>query len=300
MQPDSNIKQYFQLHFIIFIWGFTAVLGALISLEAVPLVWYRLSLTVPFILLWLTYKKTPYKIDLKTFSKFTLLGLIIAIHWIAFFHAIKVSNVSVTLITLSTGAFFTALMEPFFFRRRIIIWEILSGLAIVSILYFIFRGDKFHLLGMLWGVLAAVTSSLFAVINGVFVKKHNADVMSLYEFGMGAVFVSIFLLISGGFSTEFFNLNMNDWVYLFILAGICTAYAGVVSIRLMKHISPFTIMLSINLEPVYGIILALIIFGDAERMTPIFYVGATLILMIVLINSYFKLKEIKRLKNLAS
>ncbi len=297
MQPNNDIKQYVHLHFIIFIWGFTAVLGALISLDALPLVWYRLSLTIPFLLVWFIYKGISLKIDLKTFLIFAFQGFIIAVHWLSFFHAIKISNVSVTLITLSTGAFFTALIEPLFFKRRIIIWEILSGLLIVGILYFIFRGDKFHVLGMLWALLAAITSSIFAVANGIYVKTYNADVMSFYEFATGAACISIFLLFTNGFTPQFFDLSSKDWIYLLILSGICTAYAGVASIRLMKYISPFTIMLSINMEPVYGILLALLIFGDSEKMTPAFYIGAVLILIIVLVNSFFKIRSLKRAKS---
>lgn len=295
MHPVNNFfkeyKDYFTLHFLIFIWGFTAILGALISLDAIPLVWYRLTLTIPFLLIWFWYKNISIRIDLKAFFRFLFMAGIISLHWFSFFHAIKVSNVSITLIALSTGAFFTALLEPLFFRRSVSFYEVFFGFLIIIILYFMNRVDSFALQGMLWGLMAALTSALFSVINGLYVKTYRPEVITFYEFGLGAVIISVVLLIKGGFDAAFFSLKPMDWVYLLILSSICTAYAGLVSIRLMKTLSPYTIMLSINLEPVYGIILALLIFGEKERMNPIFYMGAALILLIVVLNSVLKMKE---------
>ena len=115
----SNLKYYFQLHFIVFIWGFTAILGKLITIDAIPLVWYRMLLASIFIALYFIYKKQSFSLSKKTFLKFFLSGILIALHWITFFKAIKVSNVSVALVTMSTGAFFTSFIEPFFFKRKI-------------------------------------------------------------------------------------------------------------------------------------------------------------------------------------
>ena len=289
--PASNVKDYITLHFLIFIWGFTAILGALISLEAIPLVWYRLTLTIPFLLLWYWFKRISIRIDTKAFFRFLFLGGVIALHWFSFFHAIKVSNVSVTLISLSTGAFFASILEPFFFKRRISYSEVVFGILIVVILYMMFRGDSFNIHGMLWGLMAAFTSALFSVINGLYVRTYKPEVITLYEFSFGAIIISILLLYRGKFNLEFFQLSTMDWVYLLILASICTAYAGLTSIKLMKFLSPYTIMLSINLEPVYGIILALLIFGEKEQMSTIFYIGAVLILTIVVLNSYLKMRN---------
>lgn len=294
MQPNDKLKNYFTLHFLIFIWGFTAVLGALISLEAIPLVWYRLVLTIPFLLIWFWIKKISLRIDLKAYFRFLFLGAVIALHWFSFFHAVKVSNVSVTLISLSTGAFFTSLLEPLFFRRRVSFYEVFFGLLIVVVLYFMFKMDNFYLKGMFWGLVAALTSAIFSVVNGLYVKSYKPEIITFYEFGLGAVIISFVLLANESFTSEFFRLSTSDWVYLLILSGICTAYAGLTSIRLMKHLSPYTIMLSINLEPVYGIILALLIFGDKEKMNSNFYIGAFFIFGIVVLNSYLKMKELHK------
>ena len=293
MLQKNNIQSYIKLHFIIFIWGFTAVLGALISLEAIPLVWYRISLALPFLLVWILYRKLPLKVSPKSMVKFALGGFIIALHWVGFFMAIKVSNVSVALVTLSTGAFFTSLLEPLFFRRKIRPLEVFFGILIIGGLYLIFKVDNLYLYGMLWALLAAFLSALFSVINGLFVAKHSGFVLSFYQLSFGLLAISVYLFFNGDFTIEFFQLSNSDWFYLLILATICTAYAFAASIDLMKHLSPYTIMLSINLEPVYGIILALLIFGEKEKMDTNFYLGALLILGIVILNSMLKTRNKK-------
>lgn len=293
MRRSNNIQSYFKLHFIILIWGFTAVLGALISLEAIPLVWYRLALALPFLLIWIRFKKLPMMVKPKSMIKFAFGGFIIALHWVAFFMAIKLSNVSVALVTMSTGAFFASLLEPLFFKRKIKPIEVFLGILIIGGLYLIFRVDNLYLYGILWALLAAFLSALFSVLNGLYVIKHSGFVLSFYQLLFGLLAITIYLLFSGGFTYEFFKLGSSDWLYLFILATICTAYAFAASIDLMKHLSPYTIMLSINMEPVYGIILALIVFGEKEKMDSFFYLGAFLILAIVILNSILKIKQTK-------
>ncbi len=293
MRRENNIQNYIKLHFIIFIWGFTAVLGALISLEAIPLVWYRLALALPFLFVWIKYKKLSLKVGTRSLVKFSIGGFIIALHWIGFFMAIKLANVSVALVTLSTGAFFTSLLEPLFFKRKIRPIEVVFGLLIIGGLYLIFRVDHLYLYGMLWALLAAFLSALFSVLNGLFVMKHSGFVLSFYQLFFGLLAISVYLLFNGDFTLEFFSLDKSDWGYLLILASVCTAYAFAASIDLMKYLSPYTIMLSINLEPVYGIILALLIFGEKELMGRQFYMGALIILAIVMLNSILKTKKEK-------
>lgn len=294
MHQKNNIPSFLKLHFIILIWGFTAVLGALISLDAIPLVWYRLLLALPLLWVWIKFRKLPLKVPPKSLLKFALGGLIIGLHWVGFFMAIKVSNVSVALVSMSTGAFFASLLEPLFFRRKIKPVEVFLGILVIVGLYIIFRVDNLYLYGMLWALLAAFLSALFSVINGLFVVKYNGFVLSFYQLLFGLLGITIYLLFAGSFSVEFFQLSSSDWFYLIILASICTAYAFASSIELMKHLSPYTIMLSINLEPVYGIILALLVFGEKERMDTNFYYGALLILGIVVLNTLLKIRQKKR------
>ena len=288
---ESKIKNYLHLHFIIFIWGFTAILGALISIDAIPLVWYRMLLASIFLFLFIKFSKRSLFIKKRTLIKFVIGGIIIALHWITFFLAIKSSNVSVALITMSTGAFFASLIEPIFFKRRISKLELFLGLVVVAGLYIIFQVEGNYILGITYGLISAFLSALFSVANGLYVKKYDPFIMSFYQLSIGALFITILLLFKGSFTVEFFQLSYNDWMYLLILASICTAYAFSVSIKIMKVLSPYTVMLSINLEPVYGIILALIIFGDKEKMSPVFYYGALIILLSVILNAIIKNKS---------
>ncbi|KGL64076.1 DMT family transporter [Polaribacter sp. Hel1_85] len=293
---ESKLKNYLILHLIVFIWGFTAILGALISLDAIPLVWYRMSLAVIFIALYFILKKKSFKVDSKGIFKFFITGVIIALHWVFFFKAIKVSNVSVALVTMSTGAFFTSLLEPIFFRRKINPLEILLGLIVVFGLYIIFSFESQYKLGIIYALISSFLSALFSVFNGLFIKKYNGETISFYQLFFGVFSITVYLLFTNGFSTSFFEVTNSDWLYLIILSSICTAYAFIVSVKVMKFISPYTVMLTINLEPIYAIILALFIFGDKEKMNPEFYLGAFIVLFVVLLNGIIKNKTVIRNK----
>ena len=292
MQND-NLKSYLHLHLIVFIWGFTAILGELISLDALPLVWFRMLMAVGFIVLFMLYKKTDITIPRKTIMVFFLLGLVIALHWLTFFKAIKVSNVSVTLACLSTGAFFASFLEPILYKRKVIWYEVFFGLLVVVGLYIIFNFEGDYYLGIILALTSAFLSALFSVMNGRYAKMYDSTVISFYELSGGVLCFSIYLLLTNSFSKEFFILKPSDWVYLIILSSICTAYAFIASVKVMKFISPYTVMLTINLEPIYGIILALLIFKDKEKMSPEFYLGALIILFTVVLNGIIKY----RLKN---
>lgn len=286
--PNDKLKSYVRLHIIVFIWGFTAILGRLISLEALPLVWYRMFIAIFFLFGYILIKKIPLKISKKVLIQFLFAGLIIALHWFAFFRAIKVSNISVTLACLSTGAFFTSILEPLFFGKKIVWYEVFFGILAFLGLYIIFRVNGNYFEGIILALFATVLSGTFAIINSKFVKEHHPSVISLYELIGGVLFFSVFLFFSGGYNENFFQLSMNDFKYLLILSSICTAYAFTASTSIMKHLSPYTVMLTINLEPIYGIILAVLIFGDAEKMDVNFYLGALIILITVILNTILK------------
>lgn len=266
-------------------------MGALISIEAVPLVWYRMLLASGIVFLWIKFRKKRLKFPPRTIAAFFLSGLIIALHWLAFFGAIKVANVSVTLAIMSTGAFFTSLLEPLLHNRRIIWYEVLFGLIVVIGLYIIFSVESQYVWGIVLALCASFLGALFSVINGKFAVKYDASVISFYELLFGTFCISIFLAASGSFDVTFFQLSTNDWIYLLILASVCTAYAFIASIHVMKWVSPYTVMLTINMEPVYGIILALLILGDSENMSPQFYYGASIILITVAANGIIKISR---------
>ena len=287
MQND-NLKSYLHLHVIVFIWGFTAILGKLISLEALDLVWYRMlfaSVIMTFVVL---FNKEKIKVPFNVLIGFIVSGIIIAAHWLTFYQAIKVSNVSITLACLSTGAFFASILQPIFYKRRVIWYELLFGIIVVVGLGIIFNVETKFKTGIYLAVTSAFLSALFSVINGKYAKEYDPNVISLYELSSGVFFLSIYLFFAGSFTPAFFSLSVNDLIWLFLLSSICTAYAFSASVKVMKFLSPFTVMLTINLEPIYGIILALLIFKDGEEMSPLFYVGALIILATVIANGIVK------------
>lgn len=288
----SKLKDYLHLHLIVFIWGFTAILGKLISIDAIPLVWYRMFLASIFIAIYFLVFRKKFSLDKPGIIRFLFTGLIIALHWITFFKAIKVSNVSVALVTMSTGAFFTSLIEPFFFKRKIRLIEILLGAMVIGGLYIIFSFESQYTLGIIYALISSFLAALFAVLNGLYIKKYDANVISLYQLFFGSLFITLFLGATGAFTADFFSLDGTDWLYLILLSSVCTAYAFIASVKVMRNLTPYTVMLTINLEPVYAIILALFIFGDSEKMNSEFYLGAFIVLFVVLLNGI--LKNMKR------
>ena len=293
--PNVKFKNYLHLHFLVFIAGFTAILGELISITAIPLVWYRMGIASILIFIYIKVLKINIKVSLKGLLKLSLAGIVIALHWITFFASIDASNVSIALAMFSTGAFFASFIEPLIYRRKIIWYEILFGIIIVVGVFIITQSEIKYLLGIVLGISSAFFSSLFAVLNGKFMEQYTATVISFYEFISGVVFISIFILLfGGGYNTEFFNLSPSDFGYLFILGSVCTAYAFIAAVYIMKHISPYTVVLTYNMEPIYGIVIAIILFPEKEKMSPAFYYGVVIIIATVLANAI--LKNSRRLK----
>ena len=295
---NAKLQNYLHLHFLVFIAGFTAILGELISIGSIALVWYRMAIAGILMFLYIKMIKLKITIDKRTMMKFFAAGVIIALHWITFFEAIKQSNISITLAMFSTGAFFASFIEPLIYKRRIIWYEILFGIIVIIGVFLITQSEIKYLNGIILAISSALFSTLFAVINGQFIQKHSATVISFYEFISGVAFLSLFILIfNGGFNTAFFILSNSDWLYLFILASICTAYAFIGSVKVMKYISPYTVVLSYNLEPVYGITLALFLFPETETMSPQFYYGAILVLSTVLMDGILKNSKFAKKKS---
>ena len=288
MQNDK-LNNHIHLHFLVLIAGFTAILGELISIDAIPLVWFRMSIAGVLMFLFIKIKKRSLKVPVKAVIRFSIAGIIIALHWITFFAAIKASNISITLAMFSTGAFFASLIEPLFYKRKIIDYEILFGLIVIAGVILITQSELHYILGIALGISSALFATLFAVLNGQFVQNYKASVISFYEFVSGVLFMSIFIALTGdGFDSSYFQLTASDWTCLIILASVCTAYAFIASIHVMKYITPYTLVLTYNLEPIYGIVLAIIIFPQTETMRPLFYLGAGLIISTVLLNAVFK------------
>lgn len=287
--PNANLKDYFHLHFLVFIAGFTAVIGEVITISAIPLVWFRMLMAFILMVVYVLFSKVNLKISFQSVLRLSVAGVIIALHWITFFASIDASNVSTTLAVVSTGTFFASIIEPIVYKRKMLWYEILFGMFVIVGVYIITQSEMQYLTGIILGIFSAFFSSLFAVLNGSFLKKHSATVISFYEFISGVLFITIYILcFEGGFSKEFFSLSTSDFWYIFLLASICTTYAFIASVYIMRTVSPYTVMLTYNLEPIYGIIVALILFPEKEKMSHTFYYGAFVIIAVVLLNAVVK------------
>lgn len=288
MQKGSLMKSYLNLHFIVFIWGFTAVLGDLITIKEASLVWYRMLIAGIFMLLYVVITKKPWKLPVKSFTHLIGVGFLIALHWLFFFKAINVSNVSITLAVFSTGAFFASILEPIFFNRKMLWYEVFFGLIIIGGLLMIMQVEGQYLEGMLYALLSVFLGVTFTLFNGKLIMKYDPSVITLYEFFAGVLLITGYLFYEGTFTPEFFQISADDWVLIVILSSICTAYAFTASVNVMKKLTPYTVMLTTNMEPVYGIILAYFILGEKEKMSSGFYIGAVIILMTVILNGVLK------------
>ncbi|NGY38526.1 DMT family transporter [Flavobacterium sp. XN-5] len=295
MQNDK-LKSYISLHLIVFIWGFTAILGALITITADAIVWYRMLLAAAFLFVFIIFKKKSFRVPLNSFLKLIFVGFLIAMHWITFFHAIHISNVSITLSVFSLGAFFASILEPLFYGRKVLWYEVFFGVIIIAGLAMIMKVEVNYLSGMLYALVSIILGVLFTLMNGKLIQNHDATVISFYEFLAGVFFISIYFLFENKFTADFFVLSYNNWMLMIILASICTAYAFTASVKVMKKLSPYTVMLTTNLEPVYGIILAYFIIGGKEKMSFSFYIGAVIILITVILNGIIKHKAGKKVQ----
>ncbi|HEU4717727.1 MAG TPA: DMT family transporter [Bacteroidia bacterium] len=285
-------RNYFLLHFIVFIWGWTAILGKQITLPAIKLVWLRIPIALGGILAYLLIARKPVAEKPSNLVKYFGVGLIVALHWICFYASIKESNVSITLACFSTGSLFTSFIEPVFFKRKISLYEIIFGLMVVIALLIIFGVETHFSIGIVLGVLAALTSSFFGVVNGYMVKKgHDGTLISLYEMAGGFAGMTVYVLLFHPFPGPLLAMSGEDLFYMLLLGLVCTSLPFLISLYILKTISPYTVSLTLNLETVYGIIFAYFIFHEDKQLTPWFYLGAAIILSTVFLNGWIKMRK---------
>ena len=283
----------FRLHLIVFLWGFTAILGKLIQIDAASLVFYRMLFTAFFLFIYLRFfKKESLKIDKKTLFRLVAIGSVMAAHWFFFFESIKVSNVSIALSCLSLSTLFAAVIEPIIFKRKIDWLEILIGIVIVACILLIFNAEFKYKLGIFYGILCALCGTIFSVLNGKMFGKTSSGNIIFYEIFGGWLVISAVFLLTGQLSFVH-EISLHDYALVILLASVFTAYPMFESIKLMKYISPFTLILTVNLEPVYGIILAFFIFGASEHMSPIFYIASAVMILSIVVNGLIKSKRKK-------
>jgi len=275
---------------VVFILGFTAILGKLISLDAISLVLIRTLFASLILFVFMVLAKNKIEFNYKTILWGSLIGVFVALHWLTFFHAIKISNVAVTLGCLSTSTLFVAFLEPFFMKKKISFIDIIAGLIIISAVYLIFRFEFRYVDGIIFAVISAFLAAVFSVLNKVISNKnHNVQVLALSELFTAFIVCSFILLYFNAQQfSKLFSLSNSDLFYLFLLASLGTTYAFTATIALIKKLNAFVVVLAINMEPVYGILLAFWIFGESEKMTPGFYIGATVILTTVVVYSLMK------------
>jgi len=287
----NKFRSLIHFHFIVFIFGFTAILGSLISISSLSLVWYRMLIAVMCLLIILPLLKKKLIIPKSLFFKLLFCGILISLHWVFFFKAIKASNVSITLSILSLGAFMTSFLEPLFYKKKIIFYEVFLGLLVVLGTAIIFKTQFKYIEGIIYSLISVIFSVLFTLINGKLVGQASSYTISLYELLGGFITLSFILILSNDFNTELFVLKNNDFLWLLILGTICTAYAFVVSVDVMKHLSPYSLMLSINMEPIYGILLASLFLNESKNMSYQFYVGFSFIFLAVILNGILKIRQ---------
>jgi drug/metabolite transporter (DMT)-like permease len=268
------------LHVTVVVWGFTGILGALISIPAVYLVWYRVLIAFLSLFIYFKVTKTAFKVEKE----------------ILFFQSIKSSTVSVALVCLSALTLFTAILEPLLSNKKIAKLEIITGLFIILGIALIFKFETQYTYGIIFGLLSALFASIFSIINSKQVKNRPAPIISFYELIGAWVWISLYLLWDNGFDSRM-ALSQADLMYLLILGTVCTSGAYVAGVAVMKELSAFRVALITNLEPVYGILLAFIFFGKKEQMTLGFYCGAAIVLSAIFLFPFIKNKiEHRRLK----
>ncbi|TLX74410.1 EamA family transporter [Labilibacter sediminis] len=282
------------MHFIVLIYGFTAILGKLIEMQAVQMVWYRMLFAATGLFIYLRIRKTNLLLPPKEIFELLGVGVVVALHWITFFHAIKISNISVTLGILSSGALFASILEPLFFKKKINLLEVSIGLCIVLGLYLIFSYELKHIDGIITALISTILATIFTILNKKYTVRNSPTLISFYEMCGGIFVISIYLLFSGEMNKEFFTPGISDIGYLLILGIVCTAFAFAMSVDVMKELSAYTVVLSVNMEPIYGIILAFFIFGDSELMSGGFYLGTIIILASVFVYPIIKSRRMVR------
>lgn len=293
----NSIKDYFQLHLVVLIAGFTAILGALISAHSLSVVFFRTLLASGGLFIYLYLKNVSIKVSTKATSQLLATGGIIALHWFTFFYAAKISTVAICLAGFSTGSLWTSLLEPIWDKRKIRVIEVGLGLMVIVGLYLIFLFEVNHIMGLFVGIFSAFLSALFSVINSRFATKHSPQIITFYEMLGATIFTFVpvvYLFFEGSADFKIIPQGL-DWLWILILALVCTVYAFAEGVELIRKFSAFTFNLTLNLEPVYGIILAYLIFGEKEQMTTGFYAGTFIILASVLL--YPLLKKSKFSKN---
>lgn len=287
MLIQRAVKDYVILHFIVLIWGFTAILGLLISLPSLELVFYRTLIASVGVALLIYFKNESLVVPFSQLVRIMGVGVLISLHWITFFWSARLSTASVCLAGMATTSLWTAFIEPLVNRTKVKWYEVVLGIVVISGLLVIFQFESGYWLGLAVALVSAFLAALFSVLNGRLSKRHTPYQITFYEMLAACLFALLMLPFYNGLMTDAQVIQWEwselDWLWLLVLGLICTVYPFSVTVELMKRLPVFSINLTMNLEPVYGILLAVLILGESEKMSPQFYIGTLIILFSVLI-----------------
>ncbi len=279
-------KALLQLHTAVFLAGFTAILGKLILLNEGLLVWYRMLITFIIVLVILYFKKQLHRVSFFNVLKILGVGGVVGLHWLAFYGSVKYANVSVALVCFSAMGFFTAVFEPLILRRRVSMAELLLGLLTIAGIYIIFDFHPQYKVGIAFGILSALAGALFSIFNKQIIAHFTSQTVMLYEMAGGVLTLSILLpLYLHYFPASYYLPTPADWAWLIILALFCTVISFNLQLQALQKVSAFTVNLSYNMEPVYGIILAFIFYNEYKALNFYFYIGVALILLAVVLQT---------------
>ena len=275
----SEQRAYLELHLAVFLWGFTAILGDLIQLSALTLVWWRVLLTSLSLIFFVRIGRMLAEIGWRRLLLLAGIGVIVGLHWVTFYGSIKLANASIALVCMATTSLFSSLFEPLIVGRRFNWYELLLGIFILPGIWLVVDGVESGMnAGILVGLLSAALVSVFTSLNKKYIQSSNPARITFIELGAATLFLTPFLYPLGG---DKFWPSAVDWTYLLILALLCTTLTFFLSLRSLSKLSAFASNLTVNLEPVYGIILAYFLLDDASELSPTFYYGAGLIVVAV-------------------
>jgi drug/metabolite transporter (DMT)-like permease len=292
-------KAFFQLHIAVFLAGFTGVLGRLITLNESLIVWYRLLISCVVLWFLLFFKKEKPSVSRKQIVQAGGVGFILALHWVSFYAGIKISNVSTALVCLSAMGFFTAILEPFMLRKPFDFAEVLLGLLAIAGVSIVFHFDPHYKLGIIISLFSALLASIFPVLNRQIMQTMDPETATRYQLGGGFLFISIIVPIYLHFlPPQRLWPSMSDWGWLLVLGILCTVLAYELFMKALQKIPAFTVNLSYNLEPIYGIAMAFLIYREDREVGPGFYYGFALILAAVVLQT-IRQRKISRLVNRA-
>ena len=289
----QKYKYHILLHFIIFLWGFTGILGKLIHLDFYHIVWNRLLFALIGLAIAFYFMKISLKINsFKELTRLIGVGILVALHWITFYKSIQLSTASLGILCLSTVTLHVTWLEPLIMKRKFSWLEFALGLSVIGGIYIVssdFNSSDYEALA--YGLTSAIFAALFSVFNGRLVKTIPATTMTFYELLAGFIFLSIILMTRGEFDSSLFTMTMSDFLWILFLGLVCTSFAFLVNINALKRLGAFTVSLSINLEPVYTILLAIVILEENKLLGPKFYFGSVLIVFVVILNAVLKRKD---------